>query len=78
VVYFLHEKSKAFKAFKDFKACVEKEVGTHIVCLRTNRGGEFTSKEFTDFCIHQGISRKLTELTLLNRMELQSARIALS
>jgi len=49
-VYFLHEKSKPFKTFKNFKTCVEKEVGTHIICLRTDRGGEFTSKEFTNFC----------------------------
>ena len=28
--------------------------------MRTDRGGEFTSKEFTDFCIHHGISRQLT------------------
>jgi len=59
-VYFLHEKSEALKTFKNFKAFVEKEAGTPIVCLRTDRGGEFTSKEFTDFCTHQGISRQLT------------------
>jgi len=59
-VYFLYEKSEAFKVFKNFKACVKKESGTYIICLRTDRGGEFTSKEFTDFCTHHGISRQLT------------------
>ncbi|RDX85071.1 hypothetical protein CR513_33793, partial [Mucuna pruriens] len=59
-IYFLHEKSKAFDMFKKFKACVEKEVGAFITCLRTDRGGEFTSKEFEDFCKDQGISRQLT------------------
>jgi len=43
---FLHEKFETFNTFKSFKACVEKEAGTHIACLRTKRGGEFTSKEF--------------------------------
>lgn len=37
-VYFLHEKSEAFVTFKNFKACVEKEIGTYITCLRTDRG----------------------------------------
>ena len=38
-VYFLQEKSKAFTAFKSFKALVENEVGRAIKTLRTNRGG---------------------------------------
>nr|KYP38155.1 Retrovirus-related Pol polyprotein from transposon TNT 1-94 [Cajanus cajan] len=39
---------------------VEKEVGEHIACLRTDRGGEFTSHEFEEFCKTQGIRRQLT------------------
>jgi hypothetical protein len=42
-IYFLHEKSEAFTMFRNYKACVEKEIGAHIRCLRTDRGGEFTS-----------------------------------
>jgi len=57
--YFLHEKSEALSTFKSFKIRVEKEVGTFITCLRTDRGGEFTSKEFSDFCTQEGISRQL-------------------
>lgn len=45
-VYFLHEKSEAFTTFKFFKISVEKEIGAFITCLRTDRGGEFTSNEF--------------------------------
>ena len=59
-IYFLHAKSETFNAFKNFKAYVEKEAGTHIVCLRTDRGGEFNSKEFSIFCNHHGIFRQLT------------------
>lgn len=59
-VYFLHEKSEDFAAFKNFKACVEKEIGAHISCLRTDRGGEFNSNEFVEFYKAQGISMQLT------------------
>ncbi|PRQ42077.1 putative RNA-directed DNA polymerase [Rosa chinensis] len=59
-VYFLYEKSQAFTTFKSFKCLVEKETGDYIQCLRTDRGGEFTSQEFNTFCSTHGISRQLT------------------
>ncbi|GJY65031.1 retrovirus-related pol polyprotein from transposon TNT 1-94 [Tanacetum coccineum] len=59
-VYFLSEKSEVFAMFKVFKACVEKETGESITCLRTDRGGEFNSSEFTEYCKVQGIRRQLT------------------
>ena len=46
--------------FKHFKSCLEKEVGGYIKCLRTDRGGEFTSLEFNEFCTEHGIKRQLT------------------
>lgn len=58
--YFLTEKSEVFTSFKYFKAYVEKETGLSIKCLRTDRGGEFTSGEFNDFCKKNGIRRQLT------------------
>lgn len=58
--YFLTEKSEVFTSFKYFKASVEKETGLSIKCLRTDRGGEFTSGEFNDFCKKNGIRRQLT------------------
>ena len=36
-VYFLHEKSEGLTAFKSFKQLVEKEAGTPIKVLRTDR-----------------------------------------
>jgi transposase InsO family protein len=39
---------------------VEKEVEMSIKCLRTDRGGEFNSNEFNDFCKESGIKRQLT------------------
>jgi len=59
-VFFLSEKSNAFKMFQHFKVKVEKETGTSIKGLRTDRGGEFTSTEFIEFCTVNGIHRQLT------------------
>jgi len=59
-VYFLMEKSEALSIFKSYKARVEKETGTYIRNLRTDREGEFTSQEFTDFCNKHGIHKQLT------------------
>ncbi|WJZ87437.1 hypothetical protein VitviT2T_006816 [Vitis vinifera] len=59
-IYFLTEKSEAFTTFKNYKNLVKKETGAFICCLRTNRGGEFTSLEFNAFCKTNGISRQLT------------------
>lgn len=59
-VYFLAEKSEAFAVFKIFRARVEKETNSFIKVLRTDRGGEFTSQEFTNFCDVNGIKRQLT------------------
>ncbi|KAJ9559214.1 hypothetical protein OSB04_013828 [Centaurea solstitialis] len=59
-IYLLVEKSEAFVCFKNFKKKVEKETGKSIKALRTDRGGEFTSDSFRDFCREHGISRQLT------------------
>jgi hypothetical protein len=59
-VYLLKEKSGAFESFKNFKALVEKESGNSIQCLRTDRGGEYLSNTFNEFCSAEGIKRQLT------------------
>ncbi|GJW07799.1 retrovirus-related pol polyprotein from transposon TNT 1-94 [Tanacetum coccineum] len=59
-VYFLKEKSQAFEAFKTFKAMVEKEKGLKIKSMRSDKDGEFLSKEFNKFCEDNGIQRFLT------------------
>ena len=58
--YLITEKSEAFAMFKVYKASVEKESGLPICCLRTDRGGEFCSREFEEFCKNEGIKRQLT------------------
>ena len=57
-VFFLKEKSEAFDKFKAFKTIVENETKEKIKCLRSENGGEFTSKEFDIFCETHGIKRQ--------------------
>ncbi|KAM1977528.1 hypothetical protein ACFX16_014315 [Malus domestica] len=54
------DKSEVFGAFKKFKAAIEKESGCKIKAMRSDRGGEFTSKEFQELCEANGIRRPLT------------------
>lgn len=56
----LSEKNEAFDVFKTFKSLVEKEARTSLCSLRTDRGGEFTSNAFNQFCKEHGIQRQLT------------------
>ena len=59
-VYFIKYNSEAFECFKNLKALIENEKDSKIKCLRTNTGGEFTSKEFDEFCKVHGIERELS------------------
>nr|GEX32815.1 ribonuclease H-like domain, reverse transcriptase, RNA-dependent DNA polymerase [Tanacetum cinerariifolium] len=58
-VYFLKSKYEAFETFKEFKLKVENEVGKKLKSFRTDRGGEFTSREFTRYCKENDILRQL-------------------
>ncbi|KAD4888315.1 hypothetical protein E3N88_20388 [Mikania micrantha] len=57
---FLSKKSESFETFKSFKTMVETETDLKIKCLRSDRGGEFTSLEFNSYCENSGIKRQLT------------------
>nr|GEZ96373.1 zinc finger, CCHC-type [Tanacetum cinerariifolium] len=59
-VYFLKSKDEAFETFKEFKLKVGNQVGKKLKSFRTDRGGEFTSREFTRYCKENGILRQLT------------------
>eukprot|EP00253_Pinus_taeda_P019173 PITA_19173 len=59
-VYFLKNKSEVFEKFRNFKALVENQSGMHIKVLRTDRGGEYISKEFLRFCRENGIHKQFT------------------
>lgn len=57
---FIRHKDEANTKFKEWKAVVETQTGRKVMYLRSNNGGEYTSKEFESFCKEEGISRHLT------------------
>ncbi|KAJ9565416.1 hypothetical protein OSB04_001382 [Centaurea solstitialis] len=59
-VFFMKEKSDTFSKFKEFKTTVEGEVRTKIRCLRSDNGGEYTSKEFKRYLQECGIRHQFT------------------
>ncbi|CAJ2645977.1 unnamed protein product [Trifolium pratense] len=59
-LYTLKLKSEALEVFKKFKVLIEKESEKSIKILRTDGGGEYTSKEFENFCTNQGITHEVT------------------
>jgi len=60
-IYFINYKSETFECFKSLKALVENEKDSKIKCLKTERGGEFTSNEFSEFCNIHGIKREFSD-----------------
>ncbi|CAA7027704.1 unnamed protein product [Microthlaspi erraticum] len=58
--FLLAEKSEALRAFKEFKVAAEREMGLSLVSLRSDRGGEYNSAAFQDYCRENGIKRQLT------------------
>ena len=56
-VYFMKEKSEVFFIFKKFKKFVEKQSGYCIKTLRSDRGKEYTSNVFQEFCEDEGVKR---------------------
>jgi hypothetical protein len=59
-IFFMKTKGQVFNRFREFKALVENQTRKKIRVLRSENGGEYTSKEFMDFCAGEGIRRELT------------------
>nr|GEU98265.1 retrotransposon protein, putative, Ty1-copia subclass [Tanacetum cinerariifolium] len=59
-VYLLKSKDQAFKTFKIYKAKVENKKGKKIQILRSDRGGEYFSIEFSSYCEAQGLIHQRT------------------
>jgi transposase InsO family protein len=59
-IYFLNTKDGVLARFQEFKAQVENLTRRRIKVLRSNNGGEYTSRDFSDFCIELWIKREYT------------------
>jgi hypothetical protein len=58
----LKEKFEALEKFKVFKALTENQTGKRLKAVRSDRGGEFSSGNFKEFCDKNGIKREYTIL----------------
>jgi len=59
-LYTIKLNSETLEVFKKFKILTEKESGKSIKILRTDGGGEYTSKSFEELCSNEGISHEVT------------------
>ena len=58
--YILKSKDEVFAHFQKWKAQVEKSTGREVKILRSDNGGEYTSKEFNSYLITEGIKHEQT------------------
>jgi transposase InsO family protein len=59
-IYLMRVKSESFEKFKEFKSEVENQLNRKIKALRSDRGGEYLSHEFTDYLKECGIVSQWT------------------
>ena len=56
--YPIRSKDETFERFKTFKALAEKQTGKRVKALRSDNGGEYTSKAFECYLKDQGIQHQ--------------------
>jgi transposase InsO family protein len=59
-IYLIKTKDETLDVFRRFRALVENQSGKRIKVLRTDGGGEYTSKNFESFCIENGVEYEVT------------------
>lgn len=59
-VYLINSKDEALSMFKTYKSEVENQLNKKIKILRSDRGGEYESKAFAEFCSINGIVHQTT------------------
>lgn len=59
-VYLIKNKDEVFKVFKRFKLIMENRSKKKVKTLRTDGGGEYTSKTFEESCNQNGIYHEVT------------------
>ena len=56
------KKSDVFETLKKWKAMVEIETGLKVKYLRSDNGGEYIDRGFSEYCVAQGIRMENTIL----------------
>lgn len=59
VIYFLKCKSEAFKCFKHFVSFAKRETSEKFKKICTDNGGEYSSKEWSEYCVTSGIRHSM-------------------
>jgi transposase InsO family protein len=59
-VYLLKLKDEALHYFNIYKAEVENQLEKNVKRLQTDRGGEYFSNDFSEFCVEHGIIHEMT------------------
>ena len=59
-IYFLKKESEAVKYLKEFCELAFNPTGKYPRVIRSDRGGEYVNKEWTDYCSSEGIEHQLT------------------
>lgn len=59
-MYFLKNKSEAYKYFQIFHVMLERQTGRKLKVVRSDRGREFSLVEFQKYCKSYGIHRECT------------------
>jgi hypothetical protein len=77
-VYLLKSKDEVFSKFKAFKALIENLSERNIKIFRLDNGGEYTSKEFVNYCKDVMIPSQIFRLVSLTMTDLLLCRCLLS
>ena len=56
----MKSKLEVFERFREFKTLVENQTRKKISELRTDKGVEYTSNEFMEYCSAEGIKKEHT------------------
>ena len=56
----MQRKFETFGKFKEFLAEAERQLGKSLLCLRSDRGGEYLDTEFKDHLVEHDIVSQLT------------------
>jgi transposase InsO family protein len=76
-VYLLKTKDEVLHYFKIYKTEVENQLERKVKWLRSDRGGEYFSSEFSEFCVEHGIIYERTLHIHHSPMRLLKERTAL-